>query len=54
MNGNLRTPPISPVPQLPAAQNLRINTKLREDLLFLHEFLQKVQVVKVGSRIEIR
>jgi hypothetical protein len=53
-NGNLRTPPISPVPQLPAAQNLRINTKLREDLLFLHDFLQKVHVVKVGSRIEIR
>ena len=44
INGHLTTSPISP---LPPVQNLKINTKLRDDLVFLHDFLQKIQVVKV-------
>ncbi|CAF3548136.1 unnamed protein product [Rotaria sordida] len=34
-------PPLLPV------QHLRINTALRDDLVFLHDFLQKIQVVKL-------
>ena len=47
MNGNPRTSSIPPIPQLPPVQHLRITTKLREDLIFLHDFLQKIQAVKV-------
>lgn len=41
------TTPISPIPQLAPIPRLTINTKLRENLIFLHDFLQKIQVVKV-------
>ncbi len=47
VNGHLRTNSIPPIPQLPPVQHLRIDTKLREDLVFLHDFLQKIRVVKV-------
>jgi hypothetical protein len=46
-NDNPRTSSIPPLPQLPPVQHLRINTKLRDDLIFLHDFLQKIQAVKV-------
>jgi hypothetical protein len=49
-NGSPRTSSIPPLPALPplsTVQHLRINTKLREDLVFLREFLQKIQAVKV-------
>jgi hypothetical protein len=46
-NGHPRTSSIPPLPQLPLVQHLRINNKLRDDLIFLHDFLQKIQAVKV-------
>jgi hypothetical protein len=46
-NESSRTNSVPPLPQLPPVQHLRITTKLRDDLIFLHEFLQKIQVVKV-------
>ncbi|CAF3353475.1 unnamed protein product [Rotaria sp. Silwood1] len=47
VNGHPRTNSLPPLPPLPTVQHLTINTKLREDLVFLHDFLQKIQVVKV-------
>ncbi len=48
INAHPRTSSIPPpLPQLPSVQHLRIDTKLRDNLLFLHDFLQKIQVVKV-------
>jgi hypothetical protein len=47
MNGHPRTSSIPPLPQLPPVQHLRIDTKLKDNLVFLHDFLQKIQVVKV-------
>ena len=35
------------IPRVPPVQYLRINTKLRDDLVFLHDFLKKIQTVKV-------
>jgi hypothetical protein len=50
INGSPRTssmPPLPPLPLLPSVQHLRINTKLRDDLVFLHDFLKKIEAVKV-------
>ncbi|CAF4576562.1 unnamed protein product [Rotaria sp. Silwood1] len=47
VNGHPRTNSLPPLPPLPTVQHLTINTKLREDLVFLHDFLQKIQVVKL-------
>jgi hypothetical protein len=47
INGHPRT---NSLPPLPPVQNLRITTKLREDLVFLHDFLQKIQAVKVCEK----
>ena len=44
VNGQLRTNPLA---TLTPVQQLRINNKLRDDLVFLHDFLQKIQAVKV-------
>ncbi|CAF4482870.1 unnamed protein product, partial [Rotaria sp. Silwood2] len=46
-NGHPRTNSLPSLPPLPAVQYLRITTKLRDDLVFLHDFLQKIQVVKL-------
>ncbi|CAF5195522.1 unnamed protein product, partial [Rotaria magnacalcarata] len=45
-NGHTRTSSIPLMTPLPSTQHLRITTKLREDLVFLHDFLQKIQTVK--------
>lgn len=47
MNGHSGTSSMPILPPLPPIQNIRISTKLREDLKFLHDFLQQIQVVKV-------
>lgn len=47
MNGHVRTNSIPPIPSLPPNQYLKINTRLKKDLEFLHDFLQKILVVKV-------
>ena len=47
INGHPRSNSRPPLPQLPPVQHLRIDTKLRDNLLFLHDFLQKIQVVKL-------
>ena len=44
VNGQSRTNPLA---SLTPVQQLRINNKLRDDLVFLHDFLQKIQAVKV-------
>ncbi|CAM4747225.1 unnamed protein product [Rotaria magnacalcarata] len=46
-NGHTRTSSIPLMTPLPSTQHLRITTKLREDLVFLHDFLQKIQTVKI-------
>jgi len=53
INGHPRTNSLPPLPPLPPVQNLRITTKLREDLVFLHDFLQKIQAVKVCEKYKI-
>lgn len=47
VNDISRTNLIPIIPALPPAQTLRISTKIREDLVFLYDFLQKIQVLKV-------
>ncbi|CAF1103994.1 unnamed protein product [Adineta ricciae] len=42
-----RTNSLPPLPVLTSIQNIKITPKLREDLLFLHDFLQKIQTVKL-------
>ena len=38
------------LPQLPPVQHMRIDTKLRENLVFLHDFLRnKVKAIKVSE-----
>lgn len=49
-----RTNSLPPLPVLPSVQHLRISTKLREDLIFLHDFIQKIQAVKVGAERSAR
>ncbi|CAF0909770.1 unnamed protein product [Adineta steineri] len=47
-NDRVRTSSIPPLPPPPpSVQNLRINTRLREDLIFLHDFLKKIHAVKL-------
>ncbi|UJR26209.1 hypothetical protein I4U23_007552 [Adineta vaga] len=42
-----RTNSLPPLPVPPSIQNIRISAKLREDLIFLHDFLQKIHAVKL-------
>jgi hypothetical protein len=53
INENPRRSSIPPLPQLPPVQHLRIDTKLRDNLVFLHDFLQKIQVVKVSFIVNV-
>jgi hypothetical protein len=48
VNGHAHT---NPIVTLPPVQYLRINTKLRDDLIFLFDFLQKIRTVKVSRHI---
>ena len=47
INGGSRTNSLPSLPPLPPVQHLRINTKLKDDLVFLHDFLKKIQFLKV-------
>ena len=49
INGRSRSDSIPLLPQLPPVQPMRIDTKLRENLVFLHDFLRnKIKAIKVS------